>query len=78
MSIPIMHPNVHEVFPDITALVRQLRAQDRGQYLYRGQNGLFGPDGNYARQIPSVFRGRSTKRQANAALRASHLRVAWL
>jgi formylglycine-generating enzyme required for sulfatase activity len=70
--------NVHDTSESIWDLVRQLREEDCDRYLYRGQNGIYGPKGDFIRQIPAVFRGCSNSKEARAALERSRLRVAWL
>ena len=69
---------VHDTSRNIAELVKRLRAEDRHRYLYRGQNGVFGPNGDFTRQIPAVFRGCETDAAARAALELSRLRIAWI
>ena len=78
MGAEIKHRHVHEVSSGITALVERLREEDDERFLYRGQGGLYGPDGDYSRQIPSVFRPCRSEEEARAALERCHLQVAWL
>lgn len=78
MCAAVVHPSVHDVAPSITALLERLRDEDDDRFLYRGQSGLYGPDGDYSRQIPSVFRRCGSKGDAEAALEHCHLQVAWL
>ncbi len=70
--------SIHETSSSIFDLVRQLEEEDGPEYLYRGQNGVYGPEGDFRRQIPSVYRACSGKEEVDAALRACHLQVAWL
>ena len=69
---------VHDTSRNIAELVKRLRAEDRHRYLYRGQNGVFGPNGDFTRQIPAVFRRIETDAAARAALELSRLRIAWI
>ena len=78
MGAAIRHKHVHEASSSIIALVERLRDEDDERFLYRGQSGLFGPDGDYTRQIPSVFRQCRSASEADVALRHCHLQVAWL
>lgn len=68
---------IHETSRNIAELVKLLRAGDAHRYLYRGQNGVYGPNGDFTRQIPSVFRGLETSESARAAVVLSRLRIAW-
>jgi len=67
---------VHEISGNITELVEHLRATDAHRYLYRGQNGVFGPNGDFTRQIPAVFRRCENNASAKAALEQSRLQIA--
>ena len=69
---------VHPISRNIAELVKRLRAEDAHRYLYRGQNGVYGPNGDFTRQIPSVFRGCDEDYAARAALELSRLRIAWI
>jgi hypothetical protein len=69
---------VHETSRNIAELVKRLRASDAHRYLYRGQNGTYGPNGDFTRQIPAVFRSCETDAAARAALELSRLRIAWI
>ena len=71
-------PCIHPVANSIEELLKELRKEDSELFLYRGQCGLYGPDGDYSRQIPSVFRDIYSKADARLALRKSHLEIAWL
>jgi hypothetical protein len=72
------HRYIHEISPSIFRLVEQLLHEDSDRYLYRGQNGIYGPGGDFKRQIPSVYRNIRRTRDTTAALRRSHLQTAWL
>jgi formylglycine-generating enzyme required for sulfatase activity len=69
---------VHDTSRNIVELVDRLRVADSYKYLYRGQNGAYGPNGDFTRQIPAVFRGCETKESAKAALAMSRLRISWI
>ena len=73
-----MAGTVHETSRNIGELMPRLEAADSERYLYRGQNGVFGPDGDFTRQIPAVFRGCTSPADARKALRKSRRRAAWL
>ncbi len=62
----------------IDTLVQRLKAEHEEHFLYRGQNDLFGPDRDFGRQIPSVFRGARSQRSVSKLLEKSHLETAWL
>jgi hypothetical protein len=73
-----MAGTVHETSRNIGELMPRLEAADSERYLYRGQNGVFGPDGDFTRQIPAVFRGCTSPADARKALQKSRRRAAWL
>jgi hypothetical protein len=75
---PPKHKSVRAIAPSIHQLVQQLAAEDSDRYLYRGQNGVYGPDGDVTRQVPSAFRACTTLHDCDGALMLSHLRTAWV
>ncbi len=70
--------HIHKVSKNIHELVDMLEKQDNGHFLYRGQNGLFGPGKHLTRQVPRCYRGCQSKSDSEAALKTCYSLVTWL
>ena len=63
---------VHSAADSIEELLQVPRHEDSSVFLYRGQSGLYGLEGDYSRQIPSLFRTIPSEDVTQDALSAGH------